>query len=988
MNTQNFAALEVERIEQILSDYETKHSSTVRSQLIKQGIMTKGDTLKSIIQELRDELERRKTEQIEEINENETMESEEQTNTNNDDHLLQLMEEIKEEQNEEEEVKDAETIKIEKEILREEAREQYELDKFCPYKLANIFFKERNTYKPNPSDKVVKLWMSDVFGGSFFSLEDFNAKFKSFMLNAIDEHNPEKVKEFKTLHPHALNRPFNNEAVGLSTKTSLRGIRYLDIDHLNVSDMEDLRTKMQKVIKLFEGLENYYILSFLPENIEERIAKKDAGLHTYIIYDENEENEEQISEISKALMLELGESFDLNPWKSSGLNLPFCHKSVKSSHYLLDLGLCVPSTIEEIKQKMNTIEFVSDAPTFGNIQEKQKKVFKRTKMQKLLDGELEAIAEGFKGIEIHTTQMGKIKGGRRLGLLPICSAIKSVGTYEECERLEQLIYRNAKLSSKARESWNNYMFNVRPSYNGKKQLWEIIKIYNPSYYETAFKQFEEKTFIDSPFNWEMFVETREFGTPQDVADALKQCVAVCSSGGGFIVKYEKEYQRKKLSEMLADIDRVFEFEITDQEEQEEMERRHKSKKIKRIKLREFLTVQRYVAQLAIYRDLKPYSEDPKVLSAWIPPAIVDFNAVLIRRFVDYFMGRMRFTAPLIEFFDSISYKLKHPDRLLVKTFIFHGFGDDGKTFLKAAVCSLFGKFARTVTKQQITEDQYNDWQDDCFVIWVEEPKSTNKRGQDDTKELVETLKQLTTIETSRRGMYKSLREGRNQALIGLSTNTPNLAGLSSSSEVDNAMIERMVIVDFLKATKESKAEVQAISELSHLKQKDYCLEESKAFIYGLYQWFMNRKISDSFKTDRYEGEDKKVILSLSRATRQTYTEDWLLDVSPQLFHKKTLKGNKAVVYASKTKLTESMKKRLEDNPTKQDVKWMDEMQDIGFIFDAKKYSGHSERVAFIDADKWEEWVKYRTHKTTDEDEDEEDEMSYYINDDPDAEALN
>ena len=95
MNTQNFAALEVERIEQILSDYETKHSSTVRSQLIKQGIMTKGDTLKSIIQELRDELERRKTEQIEEINENETMESEEQTNTNNDDHLLQLMEEIK-----------------------------------------------------------------------------------------------------------------------------------------------------------------------------------------------------------------------------------------------------------------------------------------------------------------------------------------------------------------------------------------------------------------------------------------------------------------------------------------------------------------------------------------------------------------------------------------------------------------------------------------------------------------------------------------------------------------------------------------------------------------------------------------------------------------------------------------------------------------------------------------------------------------------------
>ena len=440
MNTQNFAALEVERIEQILNDYSTKNACTVRSQLIKDGIMTKGDKLKDIIQTLRDELEHRKTEQIEEINASETMEN---------DHL-QLLDEMKQEQNAEEEVKDAETIRIEKEILREEAHDEYELNRLCPYRLAGIFFKERNTFKPNPSDKVVKLWMSDVFGGSFFSLEDFNAKFKSFMLKAIDEHNPEKVKEFKTKHPHALNRPFNNEAVGLSTKTSLRGIRYLDIDHLNVSDMEDLRTKMQKVIKLFEGLENYYILSFLPENIEERIAKKDAGLHTYIIYDENEENEEQISEISKALMLELGESFDLNPWKSSGLNLPFCHKSVKSSHYLLDLGLCVPSTIEEIKQKMNTIKFVSDAPTFGNIQEKQKKVFKRTKMQKLLDGELEAIAEGFKGIEIHTTQIGKVKDKRHLGLLPICSAIKSVGTYEECEKLEQLIYQNAKLRPKAR----------------------------------------------------------------------------------------------------------------------------------------------------------------------------------------------------------------------------------------------------------------------------------------------------------------------------------------------------------------------------------------------------------------------------------------------------------------------------------------------------------------------------------------------------------
>ena len=972
-----FGIVDIEYLKAIVEDYDKGriNPSKQRSQLIKDGIMKKSDKLKEIIQEMKDEIERRlKVESNDESDDDLTAPIDEINETKSEEMITNSDEGIKHGKTEEQD-------NLFHDSLDEEAKDEYEINKFNPTTIAAQFFKER-TLPPCDSDKVVKLWMKGVRGGTFFKLDEFNDKFKRFMLNAINNHNPSYIKEFMKRHPCAHSKPYHNESAGLSTIDEIRGVKYLDIDHLRLSSMEELKELISKLISYFKTLRSYYILSFLPENINDRLMKNDAGAHVYVVFDANiKENMKEISSIEKLIAEDLRDSFDRHPWTSAGLNPPFCHKSVSSSDYILHPSLCVPSTIDEIKVKMEEIEFITDAQTYGEIKKDNRKWTNKSGKQHLLPGELEAIGNGFKGVEIHKVQQGKLTSGNDLGLLCVCSSIKSIGTLEECEQLESMIYNNAKLTTNARENWNDAMFNSKPSFNGRKQLWTIIKAYNPSYYQSIYPEFEAKTFTDSPYTWDMFQDDN-FESPCDVVYKLKQCVARCSNGDGFILKFNHGiFKQMKLAEILASFDTIYSFPITDPDEIEEAEKNHKSMKKKQYKLRKFFTEYDYKKELAIFEDVRVYSEADNVLSLWRPPLPMKDDAVmLVQRFINYFYRQATYIRPMEEYLYSLSYKIKHPDRLLNKVFIFHGEGDDGKTFMNAAAKEIFGEFGWVVKKDAITGDMFNDWQDRALYVCIEEAKNTNKRGRDDSDELVEALKQLTTINTTRRGIHKSLRQGRNQAMLCLTTNRKDIAGLS---RVDNAMYERLVIVDFKKATVESKEEVHTISKLSDLKNAIYETPQAKSFTYAFFNYLKGLTLPDSFTEDRYEGSEKDVLLAISQVSQQTYVEDWLIDIAQNNIHHKTIKSGE-YAYISKNRATELFAKRLELMPTKKEHRWMQELKDIGFeIKNNSSFTGVSERVFAMKWDKWNEWYRLRSGK------DDDNELAAdFVEDDPDPQALN
>lgn len=109
-----------------------------------------------------------------------------------------------------------------------------------------------------------------------------------------------------------------------------------------VSNVDELITNITPIIAKLSTLQ-CYILSFIPEDINDRIKKglegdpkAGAGVHIYIIYDPKDIKSDKWNEITKYLSETLGESFDEEPWKTPCINLPFV---IKATHPLITTSI-------------------------------------------------------------------------------------------------------------------------------------------------------------------------------------------------------------------------------------------------------------------------------------------------------------------------------------------------------------------------------------------------------------------------------------------------------------------------------------------------------------------------------------------------------------------------------------------------------------------------------------------------------------------------
>lgn len=979
MTTEKFNNFTAEQLEQAANEYGNTNSNTLRARLIREGMMTKQDKLKDIIAEIREEIEARKA-KIEKIEEEkdeepaptadiEPLTDKKDMSTHPD--LTALIDEI--------------AAEIEEEDDKEEDEEANTFDKFkdeetsfgtLPHRFFESFgrkFYKADTQQITDNTKCVEVIIPGAKSRTKIGLETFNNVFKAYAIEKLPYQSEEARKARHEQYPAEHRPPYINDVMMLRVPVDLRGIRYLDIDHLNVSNVEELIATIQPIITKLSSLP-CYILTFLPEDINKRIKKHDAGAHTYIIYNPEDIDDEKWKETTDYLTETLRDSFDPNPWKSSSINLPFCHKSYTSANYYLNLPLCYPSTIEEIQQSIENSQFVAEAMTSKQIEDdknKQPKFFAGSNGKGLnaRGGEIEAIAEGFKGITIHRTQQGSIKDDH-LGVLVIASAINSIANEEEREKLSQLIYEKANVSSNASDVWDLTFERAQPTWIGV--LWNIIKIHNPSYYVETYPQFERKTFQNSEYNIKNF-QRDTFETFPQIMEKLSLCVAI-NLEGGIIVKNDDGYKVMARPEFLSIYDRQFTLKMTEEEQEEankKAEEQHKKKSDgkKTITLANIIRSHNYCQQLSSFDNVKVASSNPKVLNLYIPPALTDMNQGLVGRFIRYFMRHAKYTHPLLEYFHSVAFKLRHPDVLIQKFFIFHGQRHDGKSFLVGAVKQIFNKFGWIVRESDLTSDNFNAWQEKALMIWMEEVENISRKGK-----LEELVRILTTRDTARRGMHKDLTQGQNNALVGFNTNDETLSGLCRTIP---AVLERLVIVEYNEPTEESKKEVDEISDLTELLSNPEG-ETAKSFIFTLYSYFLKQhELPEKFNIVRYSSPEKDEIIKEKQVANASFVESWIIEENKKLVKKGYIK-KVPTAYISIKEARASYKSWIEETQnTRAKVKWEQELKLLGWKDGTNDISGHKERVMMMNWDNWKKWIHEREGESV--------EISSFIDDSEDTE---
>lgn len=605
---------------------------------------------------------------------------------------------------------------------------------------------------------------------------------------------------------------------------------------------------------------------------------------------------------------------------------------------------------DEVKNKINK-KVKPPLPTPHNETLKLYESIDESEDPKLTPELYQAITQGFKpehfpdGFQIHAHTTASIN--ERVANLQIISALK------DCERLGFDVYEfmgelsmSPLLTVKARgelmTEYPKHNYNPRDTW---RALIKILRIYAPKYWEDNIKEKDANVSIDEQFESSRFTlseflsKTNTYHTITEALDKLKLCVA-CIRGGGNLYAC-KDYTRNgeigyfKISknDLKARLDETIDIR-TSEDEQEQM---RKSKKriteFKPFKLQRLIVESRYKCQLKQYaQGCEIYSNNPQVLSLWIPPAPKEYKRQLIHdwvQFIESLIDPLHIVA-FHELLASIAYRLRNPSAFIAKFFVQYGKGNDGKSYLTKCLGRIFGQCANLGVKfDQITKDQFNGWTTDHLMLWLEEVQGN--RDNVDNLKLSELVKQMTTENASIRRMYQENTEAKNIAIIGLNTNQRDLKGLTRA---DDATKSRLVIIKYREGNNERNGGSAAFTA------KCGRFLDDEAFAYSLYYYLMHEyAIPQTFNINRYEGKEKDDFINESNVSYKTTAEAWLADVLSgseyskyDLFiDKRKVKNGEEFVRIKRPDATQSFRAWCNDNKTYHQPRDLTvELQKLGF----------------------------------------------------------
>ena len=266
--------------------------------------------------------------------------------------------------------------------------------------------------------------------------------------------------------------------------------------------------------------------------------------------------------------------------------------------------------------------------------------------------------------------------------------------------------------------------------------------------------------------------------------------------------------------------------------------------------------------LAYYHRTDLISDDPKVLSRYVPPK-GEPNDGMIERFITFMESRVHNPVALHEELSAHAFRFRHPSANIEKVFIHYShLGKTGKTFFSSAIDLLYGELSMIGIRAQETNSQYNGYMFDYLNLGYEEVENDNYRN----KAFETYIKQQTGRKGAVRRMYHDTESGSYRCIVHVNTNSDDLYGLIRG---DDAVLSRLCILHFKDPI--SAAEWNAAKNDFGLNDKAPHYNETKnafaaAFYHYLRYTYENPHLSalEDYETCRYEGNDKREILAMLR----------------------------------------------------------------------------------------------------------------------------
>ena len=357
-----------------------------------------------------------------------------------------------------------------------------------------------------------------------------------------------------------------------------------------------------------------------------------------------------------------------------------------------------------------------------------------------------------------------------------------------------------------------------------------------------------------------------FDTFEQHHEALKRCVCIGSTKGLIVREYNTAndsfyYKSCSMRQLAERLDFTFPIEI----ENKILDRKTHLTKVETITI-PFSPMKelkgKFRAELLAYKDVDLFSNNPQVLSLYIPPHCDEPNDAMIESYIKDMETRFHNPEAFHELLATHAFRLRHPNVNIVKFFmLFSVLGGTGKSTLQEHIDMIYGNLSMVGIKSETIRSDFTGWTTQYLNLGFEELQNDEYRNK-----FFETfLKQITTRKTSVRNMYEDVHAGTNRAIVMLNTNSPDLFGMIYG---DQALLSRMVILDFKPPV--SIAERQAFKRKYGLDDTADNYEQTKnVFAASLYHYLRYKyPIPDSYTNERYDGADKERILQRLRCDSQ------------------------------------------------------------------------------------------------------------------------
>ena len=390
----------------------------------------------------------------------------------------------------------------------------------------------------------------------------------------------------------------------------------------------------------------------------------------------------------------------------------------------------------------------------------------------------------------------------------------------------------------------------------------------PETQQATLSAFETSTFCHDGFSKWLYEN------PQAAVEEMNQKIIECiarTPHGYIIRKSDKHgnYRYQALSK--SDASKLFDVPITFRitTETSSGSKTTRTEKTIQKSLYQYINTPATSPPLKFYRELTLLSDESDVLSDYVPPQ-GEVDLKFAEDLIAFMRSRVKNKRAFDEEISSHAYRLRHPGAFIEKCFIHHCIeGNSGKSFIAGMLAEMYPRLADVAVKHHQLMETFSGWAQDYLMIHVEELEGSEYAD----KKFAQTIKQITTRNTSSRKLYKDTVAGENHAIVGLNTNQPDLYGLINPN--DPALISRLVILLFEDPLSPQQWR-EEMRKLYICKDEPEYSKNYKKIGASLYYFLKDHyTIIDKYNPSRYYEPEKLEVLKQLRSTTASVPERFM-----------------------------------------------------------------------------------------------------------------